>query len=96
MDKDLTIEEKVLISQKYSKLYKFLLDHPELQEFQWELTDQLATLSPAQRCIVLTTKLRENQLKLQDHIAEYNELVQKAVSDIHNIIDKVKKEIDNV
>ena len=86
---ELTIEEKVLLIQKQTALYKYLLAHPELQQYQIDLSDELNGLTPIQRCIVLTTKMRENQLKIADDFAD----VQALSQDIQTKLEKLQSDM---
>jgi hypothetical protein len=86
---ELTIEQKVLLIQKQTALYKYLLAHPELQQYQIDLSDELNGLSAIQRCIVLTTKMRENQLKIVDNSAD----VQELIKDIQTKLEKLQSDM---
>lgn len=86
---ELTIEQKVLLIQKQTALYKYLLAHPELQQYQIDLSDELNGLTPIQRCIVLTTKMRENQLKIADDFAD----VQALANTIQSTIEKLQSDL---
>ena len=86
---ELTIEQKVLLIQKQTALYKYLLAHPELQQYQIDLSDELNGLTPIQRCIVLTTKMRENQLKIAEDFAD----VQALSQDIQTKLEKLQSDM---
>ena len=94
MTQELTTEQKVDIIQKQTKLYHFLLAHPELQEMQMKLYDEMAGLSPMQRCIKLTTRMRQNQLILGDKLKEIAELSKEVSKGLTNIVESLKKEIE--
>lgn len=91
MTKILTSDQLIDIYTKQVRLQRFLIDHPELHQYQLDLENDLAGLDPVQKCIVLTTKMRENQLSIYDSFADIKELSAELISKV----EALKGVLDN-
>lgn len=85
MTTKLTSDQLMDIYTKQVKLHRFLIDHPELYQFQTDLENSLAGLTPIQKCIALTTKMRENQLQISDSFSDIQTLATELITTINSL-----------
>jgi len=90
----LTIEQQVDIIQKQTKLYKFLLAHPELQDYQIKLHDTMVHMTPIQRCVYLNTIMQEKRIKLEDKFKEINTLSNYVLEQVEEIKTNINEVLD--